>query len=142
MQHQSGIKIANELELQGMQRASDMPYVSVLDLRFTDQGKARAVEEEVLLRLRNLHVSYEQLPVDMTRPQGWQKNSLMRHVDENLNQVMVITDQPEAVSEFCRSIDVPSIQTNRVDDVDVDNTVPQLQVPQSSQAGFHQSVVI
>jgi len=142
MQHRTGITIANELDLKSMQRASDVPYISVLDLRFTDQGSARAVEEEVLLRLRNLHVGYEQLPVDMARPHGWQKNALMRHIAENLNQVMVITDQPELVSEFCRSIDVSEVPTDRVDDMDADNTGPQLQVSQSSQPGFHQSVVI
>ncbi len=142
MQHQSGITITSELDMKGMQRASDMPYSAVLDLRFADQGHARPVEEEVLLRLRNLHVSYEQLPLDMARPQGWQKNSLMRQIGENLHDLVVITDQPEAVTEFCRSIDVPAIQASRVDDAEIATLVPQLEVPQTFRAGTHQSAVI
>lgn len=142
MQHHTGITITNELDLQSMQRASDMPYISVLDLRVADQGHARPVEEEVLKRLRNLQVSYIQLPLDMASPHGWQKNSLLRQIGANLARMMIITDQPEAVSKFCRSINVPSVQARRVDQTDVEAMVPQLQAPRTSQAGFHHSVVI
>ncbi len=127
--------ITSELALQGMQHAGDMPYIAVLDLRFNEQGSARAIEEEVLLRLKNLRMNYDQLPVDMERPLGWRKNYLMRHMAENLHQLIVITDQPEAVSEFCRSIDVPEMPTGHIDSIDA---VPQLQILQSSRAVFPQ----
>ena len=142
MQHQTGITITNELDLPGMQRASDLPFMAVLDLRFDGSGTARPVEEDVLKRLRNLQVSYIQLPLDMTQPAGWQKNSLMRQIGSNLARMMIVTDQPEAVSKFCRSINVPSIQASRVDETDIEVMIPQLQTPSTSQSGFHHSTVV
>ena len=104
MQDQTIITIANELDLQSMRRAADMPCDAVLDLRFTDAAKARPVEEQVLLRLRNLHVSYEQLPVNLHQPDGRHENDLTHRITARRGRMMIITDQPEAVSALCRDI--------------------------------------
>lgn len=135
MQHQSAITIAIELGLQDMQRASDMPCDAVLDLRFTNAANARPVEEEVLLRLRNLQVGYEQLPIDLLKPHGWQNNDLMRRIVENGSRMMIITDQAEAVSAFCRDMEVPETRVTRGGKTTA-HTVPQHQPPQSGTAGF------
>lgn len=124
MQDQTGITITSELDLQNMQRAADMPCEAVLDLRFTSAANARPVEEEVLLRLRNLQVGYEQLPIDLHKPHGRQKNDLTRQIVESHGRMMIITDQPEAVSAFCS---------------DIARTVPHHPLPQSGIAGYQRS---
>lgn len=113
MQGHATITIANELDLQDVQRASDMPCDAVLDLRFTSAANARPVEEEVLLRLRNLQVGYDQLPIDLKKPHGWQKNHLRQRISESHGRMMIITDQPEVVSAFCRDINVPETSVAR-----------------------------
>lgn len=104
MQNHTDIKIASELDLQTMQRGADMPCQAVLDLRFTDAANARPVEEEVLLRLRNLQVGYQQLPVNLHQPDGRQESDLVRRITESDGRMMIITDQPEAVSAFCSDL--------------------------------------
>ncbi len=104
MQHHTEIRIASELDLQTMQRGADMTCDAVLDLRFTDAAAARPVEEEVFLRLRNLQVGYDQLPVDLDRADGRRKGDLVRRISEHRGPVMIVTDQPEAASALCRDI--------------------------------------
>ncbi len=104
MQHHTDIKIANELDLQTMQRGADMTCDAVLDLRFTDATAARPVEEEVFLRLRNLQVGYDQLPVDLHQADGRHKDNLARRISEHRGPMMIVTDQPEAVSALCSDI--------------------------------------
>ena len=104
MQHHTDIKIASELDLQSMQRGADMTCDAVLDLRFTDAAAARPVEEEVLLRLRNLQIGYDQLPVDLRRADGQHKGDLARRITEHRGLIMIVTDQPEAVSALCSDI--------------------------------------
>ncbi|WP_108880875.1 hypothetical protein [Anderseniella sp. Alg231-50] len=138
MQHDTEITIANDLDVQNMQRASDLPCAAVLDIRFTAATGARPVEEEVLLRLRNLQVDYEQLPIDLSKPHGWQKNDLMRRITEGRGRMMVITDQPEAVSAFCRDIEVPEAHFARDAQTAVP-AVPHQHAPQPGTAGFQRS---
>jgi hypothetical protein len=104
MQDHNAITIASELDLHNMKRGADMPCHAVLDLRFTGAANARPVEEEVLLRLRNLHVSYEQLPVNLHQPDGRHENDLTHRITARRGRMMIITDQPEAVSALCRDI--------------------------------------
>lgn len=104
MHNQTDIKIASELDLQTMQRGADMTCDTVLDLRFTDAADARPVEEEVFLRLRNLQVGYEQLPVNLHHTDGRNENDLARRITETRGRIMIITDQPEAVSALCSDI--------------------------------------
>ena len=66
----------------------------------------------------------------------------MMVIGGNLARMMIVTDQPEAVSKFCRSINVPSIQASRVDETDIEVMIPQLQTPSTSQSGFHHSTVV
>lgn len=135
MQDQTTITIADKLDVQDMLRADDMPCNAVLDLRFTDTADARPVEEEVLLRLRNLQVAYDQLPTDLSKPHGWQKNDLMRRITESRSRMMIITDQPEAVSAFCRDIEVSETRVDHNAKTRA-QTVPQRQLPQPGTAGF------
>ena len=104
MQDHNAITIASELDLHNMKRGADMPCHAVLDLRFTGAANARPVEEEVLLRLRNLQVGYEQLPVNLHQSDGRHKNDLAHRIAENRGRVMIITDQPEAMSAFCSDL--------------------------------------
>ena len=134
MRGQITITIANELDLQDMQRAGDMPCNAVLDLRFTNASNARPVEEEVLLRLRNLQVDYVQLPIDFNKSHDWQKSDLRHRITENHGRMMILTDQPEAISAFCRDIDVPETSIAR-DTRTIASTIPH-QSPQPGIAGF------
>ncbi len=104
MQNHTDIKIASELDLQTMQRGADMTCDAVLDLRFTDAADARPVEEEVFLRLRNLQVGYEQLPVNLHQSDRRHKNDLAHRITERRGRMMIITDQHEAVSAFCSDL--------------------------------------
>ncbi len=104
MQNHTDIKIASELDLQSMRRGADMTCEAVLDLRFTDTANARPVEEEVFLRLRNLQVGYDQLPVNLHQSDRRHENDLAHRITERRGRMMIITDQPEAVSAFCRDI--------------------------------------
>ena len=104
MQNHTDIKIASELDLHNMKRGADMPCHAVLDLRFTSAANARPVEEEVLLRLRNLQVGYDQLPVNLHQADGRHKNDLARRITERRGRMMIITDQPEAVSALCSDL--------------------------------------
>ena len=104
MQDQTGITIASELDLHNMKRGADMQCNAVLDLRFTDAVNARPVEEEVFLRLRNLQVGYEQLPVNLHQADGRHENDLAHRITECCGRMIIITDQPEAVSAFCKDI--------------------------------------
>lgn len=104
MQYHTDIKIAAGLDLQTMQRGADMTCDTVLDLRFTNGVDARPVEEEVFLRLRNLQVGYDQLPVNLRQSDQRHKNDLARRITESRGRVMIITDQPEAVSAFCSDL--------------------------------------
>ncbi|MEM7636681.1 MAG: hypothetical protein AAF299_19090 [Pseudomonadota bacterium] len=104
MHNQSDITIASELDLHNMRSGADMPCHEVLDLRFTSAASARPVEEDVLLRLRNLHVGYAQLPVNLNQPDDRRKNDLSHRITERRGRMMIITDQPEAVNEFCTGI--------------------------------------
>ena len=104
MQNHTDIKIASELDLQTMQRGADMTCDAVLDLRFTDAADARPVEEDVFLRLRNLQVGYEQLPVNLQQSDGPHKTDLARRITERRGRMMIITDQAEAMSAFCTDI--------------------------------------
>jgi hypothetical protein len=104
MQDHNAITIASELDLHNMKRGADMPCHAVLDLRFTGAANARPVEEEVLLRLRNLQVAYEQLPVNLQQVDGRHQNDLAHRITERRGRMMIITDQPEAVSALCRDI--------------------------------------
>lgn len=104
MQKHTDIKIASELDLQTMQRGADMTCDTVLDLRFTGAEDARPVEEEVFLRLRNLQVGYEQLPVNLHQADRRHKNDLAHRIAESRGRVMIITDQSEVVSAFCSDL--------------------------------------
>jgi len=104
MQNHTDIKIASELDLQSMQRGADMTCEAVFDLRFTDVADARPVEEEVFLRLRNLQVSYEQLPVNLLQSEERDTNDLAHRITERRGRVMIITDQPEEMRALCRDI--------------------------------------
>lgn len=104
MHNHTDIKIASELDLQAMQRGADMTCDAVLDLRFTDASDARPVEEEIFLRLRNLQVGYEQLPVNLHHADGRNENDLARRITERRGRIMIITDQPEAVSALCADV--------------------------------------
>jgi hypothetical protein len=104
MQNHTDIKIASELDLQLMQRGADMTCEAVLDLRFTDAAHARPVEEEIFLRLRNLQVDYDQLPVNLHQSDRQHKNDLAHRITERRGRMMIITDQPEAVSAFCSDL--------------------------------------
>ncbi|NNJ76651.1 MAG: hypothetical protein HKP56_16005 [Anderseniella sp.] len=104
MQDHNNIKIASELDLQSMQRGADMTCEAVLDLRFNDAANARPVEEEVLLRLRNLQIGYEQLPVNLHQPDGRHEIELAHRITERGGRMMIITDQPEAVSALCSDL--------------------------------------
>lgn len=108
MQDQSAITITNELSLYDMQRAGDLPYGWVLDLRFANSD-ARPIEEEVLLRLRNLQVEYEQLPIDMHQIDSQRKNELVRRITADRSAIMVLTDQPEALRALCSNLDMADI---------------------------------
>ena len=105
MQHQSAITITNDLSLRDMRCAGDLPYDAVLDLRFAGPD-ARPVDEEVLLRLRNLQIDYEQLPVDMHEPDSRRKNDLVRRITAGRDTIMILTEQPDALRIFCYNIDV------------------------------------
>lgn len=135
MQDQTGITITNDLDLRDMQRAGDLLCDTVVDLRFTDAASARPVEEEVLLRLRNLQIDYAQLPIDMHSPRGWQKNDLMRRITAGRTRVMIVTDQLQAVRAFCRDIDVPEIHNPQ----EPASTVHQQQRAQPAATDFQQS---
>ncbi|MEO9876272.1 MAG: hypothetical protein ABJM26_06825 [Anderseniella sp.] len=104
MQNHTDIKIASELDLQSMQHGADMTCEAVLDLRFTDVANARPVEEEVFLRLRNLQVSYEQLPVNLHQSDGQDTTDLAHRITERRGRVMIITDQPEEMRALCSDI--------------------------------------
>ncbi len=141
MQRQASITIANELDLRDMQRASDVACTTVLDLRLTRTGTARPVEEEVLLRLRNLQVQYQQLPIDTCDMQDAQKAELMACVEQCNSRMMIITDQPDTVNALFRMSNVREIRVDCAQATNPDSTVPHLLVPHFSQDGFHQSVV-
>lgn len=137
MQAHTGITITNDLELKDMQRAGDVPCNAVIDLRFTGTD-ARPVEEEVLLRLRNLQVDYRQLPIDMHETDDRRKHDLMHQLTASRDVVMILTDQPEAVNAFCRDIDKPEAQIARAATGDA-AAAQHHQHPHVATAGFQHS---
>lgn len=141
MHRQASITIVNELDLRDMQCASDVACTTVLDLRLTHTGTARPVEEDILLRLRNLQVQYQQLPVDTHDMQDAQKAKLMACVEQCDSRMMIITDQPDTVNALFRTSDLREIHVDCAQATNTDTTVPHLQVPQFGQDGSHQSVV-
>ncbi len=137
MQDHADITITNELKLNDMQRAGDLPCKAVLDLRHTDTD-ARPVEEEVLLRLRNLQVGYRQLPIDMHETDDRRKHDLMHQLTMTRGAVLILTDQPEAVTAFCQHIDRPEAHIARAATGNT-ATAPRHRLPQSATAGFRHS---
>ena len=107
MKQQFKVTIATGLDTANICNVNKFPYSAVIDTRHCEAGKARAIEETVLLRLNNFFIDYAQLPLDFSQPTQASRARILRTIIALHGDVLVLTDQIEAFEQYCSARVIP-----------------------------------
>ena len=107
MNKNSVVTIARTVELSEILTDGSFLHDHVIDIRRCEQGRARPVEEEVLKRLRNHFISYDQLQMDMNNAGPCEKVHLCEMLQEYDGNILLITDNVPQVASLCNIYDIP-----------------------------------
>ncbi len=107
MNKNSIVSIARTVELSEICTDGSFKHDHVIDIRRCNQGRARPVEEEVLKRLRNHFISYDQMAMDMKDVGPCEEVHLCEMLKEYEGDVLLVTDDVPQVASLCNIYDIP-----------------------------------
>ena len=107
MNKNSVVTIARTVELSEILTDGSFHHDHVIDIRRCEQGRARPVEEEVLKRLRNHFISYDQLQMDMNDVGPCEEVHLCEMLQEYDGNILLVTDNVPQVAGLCNIYDIP-----------------------------------
>ncbi len=107
MYNNFSVAAARHLVPHEIQSGTKFPHSHVIDLRCDGPSESRAIEEEVLKRLANHHISYQQLPFDSDTSAGNAEKSLLELIIQKRGEVLVVTDQVSRIADFCQRLNIP-----------------------------------
>ena len=107
MKLEFGVTIATDLSVEDVQGLSGFPHFYVVDLRMLPDGTAKPIAEPVLKRLKNFHVDYHQMPMDLDNATSRQENDLLRTMTDQPGNILVLADKMVPVARFCQELDIP-----------------------------------
>ena len=107
MKQHFGVTIGSTLETKDIRDNRVFPYVNVLDLRQCENNGPRPIEETTLRRLANFRVRYEQKPMSLRNCNRRLENELFRMITDQVDNLLILSDEPAQVARFCRQLDIP-----------------------------------
>lgn len=107
MNNNSIVTIAKTVELNEILTDGSFQHDHVIDIRRSKEGCARPVEEEVLVRLRNHFVSYNQMAMDMNDVGPCEEVHLCEMLKEYDGNVLLVTDDVPQVATLCNIYNIP-----------------------------------
>ena len=107
MNKNSIVTIARNVELSEILTDGSFDHQHVVDLRRCEQGCARPVEEEVLKRLRNHFISYDQVRMDMQDVGPCEEVHLCEMIQEYEGNILLLTDDVTQVAHLCGIYNIP-----------------------------------
>lgn len=107
MNKNSIVTIARTIELNEITTDGSFEHRHVIDLRSGDEGLARPVEEDVLKRLNNHFISYDQVKMDMNDVGPCEEIHLCEMLQEYEGNVLLITEDVAQVAHLCSIYKIP-----------------------------------
>lgn len=107
MNKNSIVTIARTIELNEITTDGSFEHRHVIDLRSGDEGLARPVEEDVLKRLNNHFISYDQVKMDMNDVGPCEEIQLCEMLQEYEGNVLLITEDVAQVAHLCSIYKIP-----------------------------------
>lgn len=107
MNKNSIVTIARTIELNEIMTDGSFEHRHVIDLRSGDEGLARPVEEDVLKRLNNHFISYDQVKMDMNDVGPCEEIHLCEMLQEYEGNVLLITEDVAQVAHLCSIYKIP-----------------------------------
>ena len=101
------VTIARTVELSEILTDGSFKHDNVVDIRRCEEGCARPVEEEVLKRLRNHFISYDQMQMDMNDVGPCEEVHLCEMLQEYEGNTLIVTDNVPQVARLCNIYDIP-----------------------------------
>ena len=100
MTRQLSITLASDIDLVKFAAGASFTYKRVIDLRCTENGNARPIQEQILKRLKYWFVNYEQLPIDFDTSFGPKISELLEHLEQDFGDVLVLTDNISKLADI------------------------------------------
>lgn len=107
MNKNSIVTIARTVELNEIITDGSFEHSHVIDLRRNEEGLARPVEEDVLKRLKNHFISYNQVQMDMKDVGPCEEVHLCEMLQEYEGNVLLITEDVPQVAHLCNIYKIP-----------------------------------
>ncbi len=107
MNKNSVVTIARTIELNEIITDGSFEHRHVIDLRCSEEGLARPVEEDVLKRLNNHFISYDQISMDMNDVGPCEEIHLCEMLQEYEGNVLLITEDVAQVAHLCSIYKIP-----------------------------------
>ncbi len=101
MNKDSIVTIARTVELNEIITDGSFEHSHVIDLRRNEEGLARPVEEDILKRLKNHFISYNQVQMDMKDVGPCEEVHLCEMLQEYEGNVLLITEDVPQVAHLC-----------------------------------------
>jgi len=96
------VTIATNLNEANITNNKSFNHSSVLDLRRCVNNRAFPIEENVLGRLSNFHVAYEQMPMSLYSENKEQEEALIKSIKKQKGAVLIVEEQAAPVARFCQ----------------------------------------
>jgi len=107
MTHNQVVTIARSIELNEIITDGSFEHNHVVDLRNNENGCARPVEENVLNRLKNHFISYDQLAMDLKDSGPCEEIHLCEMLKEYEGNVLLITEDVPQAAHLCSIYKIP-----------------------------------
>jgi len=107
MENNAIVTITRSVEVSEIIADGSFKHKHVFDLRCCEAGHARPVEEDVLKRLRNHFISYDQLPMDMNSIGPCEEVNLCEMIKDHPGDILIITEDVAQVASLCDIYKIP-----------------------------------
>ncbi|MEM9332653.1 MAG: hypothetical protein AAGA53_15110 [Pseudomonadota bacterium] len=107
MKQTTKVTISQDLTLQEIKTDGSFPYNHILDLRCTESGGPRPIEEASLKCLKNHFISYDQMPLVNSESGPCQEVHFCETLDKNDGQTLVLADDIAHVAALMNIYQIP-----------------------------------
>lgn len=107
MNNNSTVTLARTVDLCEILTDGSFDHNHVIDLRRSQTGQARPVEEDVLKRLKNHFISYDQVEMDMENVGPCEEIHLCELLKEYEGNVLLVTEDVPQVAHLCNIYKIP-----------------------------------
>ena len=103
------VTLTYTLELSEILTDGSFMHDHVVDIRRCHDGQVRPIEEEILKRLRNHFISYDQFAIDLDDMSSCEEADLCKMLNQYEGNTLIITDNLPEVAKICTLYDIPFI---------------------------------